>query len=1085
MKFSTTLRPTQGTATKLHFLPNIPQGPSGAVQSGEPALQSVARSFAVRALACLMLLMSACTFVLAQTQLGTGSMAGTIVDPSGSAIVGAAITVVNRETGVERKTTSTSSGLFAIPVLPSGHYDVVVEKDGFSKAESRNILVTVGSSASVVVKLKIGTVATEVEVAAQPPVDITQTSEGTLVDRNQIDNLPINGRRYDQFALLAPGVTKDGTFGLLSFHGVAGVFNNFTIEGNDDNQALFSEARGRTRIASSISANAIEQFQVPTSGFLPEYGRTAGGGVNSVVRSGGNTFHFDAFYYFRDSAISALDPIAKLNGGTKTYEQRQQFGGSIGGSIIKNKLFYFINYDQQIRPFPLLTSDTSNVLTLGNPGPGPLLPAFNAGVAALRAQFPNGTPNSTLPRTFNQQSPLEKVDWVINDKNTFTATYNYLRWSNINAIQTPAVLGNVGRNGSDDARIHSLNFRLTTVLQPTLVNEARFQWGRDNEFEFPNTTGPQVFVGGFSFGTASFLPRAAFPDERRWQFVDNVSKSLGSHALKTGFEFNRVFDIINNPSNFAGTYSYSSALTFGEDLLNPAGHNYTNFSQSFGLPGINFATIDWAWYVQDQWKIRRNLTLNYGLRWDFQQLPAAQHPNPAIPDTLKLNENQNFGPRVGAAWDITGSGKTVVRADYSLVYGRTPNGTIENALLQTGLFDPTQNAVSLSVAPNASFAPSFPNVLPALPAAAKGSISAFRLAPDFASPRVQEINTGVTRQLSPNATISASYVHTYADRLPATIDSNLPTPTFTRTFQLPDGSTFTVPFSAGLTRTATNQPVNINLSRPNPNFGAITLNTSIGESWYDALLVEVKQRLTHGFSGGITYTLAKAESTTGSGNGSGTGAESPFGGGNFQDQFNPGANKSASPLDQRHRANVYVTFQPGHVETGHTFTNGLVNGWGLSSIFTAETGRPYSPNIALGSLSFVSNGATFTAFDQGIRGQGNGGDQNIVPTLGRDSVYGDNNYRVDLRISRSFRVAEKLNVEIFGEAFNILNHSNFNGYNTQLLQLSPTFSKNPALSQPVPLVFPNNANFGIPSQDGSQPDGTNARRLQFAVRLKF
>jgi hypothetical protein len=207
-----------------------------------------------------------------------------------------------------------------------------------------------------------------VEVTAEAPVvDTSQTSETTLVDRNQIGNLPNNGRRYDQVALLAPGVTRDARFGLLSYHGMSGVYNNFTIEGNDDNQALFSEARGRTRIASSISANAIEEFQVAQSNFLPEYGRSLDRGVNSVVRSGTNQFHADGFYYFRDAAMGALDPVAKASGATQTFEQRQQFGGSVAGPVLRDRLFFFANYDQQLRNFPLLTSDTSNVLTTGMP----------------------------------------------------------------------------------------------------------------------------------------------------------------------------------------------------------------------------------------------------------------------------------------------------------------------------------------------------------------------------------------------------------------------------------------------------------------------------------------------------------------------------------------------------------------------------------------------------------------------------------------------------------------------------------------------------------------------------------------------
>jgi hypothetical protein len=1050
------------------------------------------RKLAARGLVLAALLLSACTLLSAQTQLGTGSITGTVVDPEGNTVAGAAIKVTSRETGVQRETVATSAGDFQIPVLLAGHYDVIVEKDGFNKLEEKDILVTVGSSATVTLKLQVGSVTQQVEVVASAPlVDTTQTSEGALLDRNDINNLPINGRRYDQFALLSPGVTRDSRVGLLSVHGVAGVFNNFTVEGNDDNQAYFSEARGRTLPASSVSANAIQEFQVLTAGYLPEFGRTAGGGINTTIRSGSNTLHFDAFEYFRDSAVSALDPIARAQGGSKTYEQRQQFGGSVGGAIIPNKLFFFANYDQQIRPFPLLIVDSSNVLTstVGLPAnpTAAQTAAFNAGVAALRAEFPNGAPNNAIPRTFNQQSPLGKVDWIINKKNSLSVEYNFLRFDGENAIQSPAVLANVGRNGSANVGIQSVNVRLTTTLSPTLVNEARYQFGRDNEFQFPNMTGPQVFVGGFSFGTASFLPRSALPDERRNQFVDNVSKSTGPHAFKFGFEFNRARDIINNPANFAGTYNYTGAFTFGEDLLNPAGHTYSSFSQSFGLPGTDFATIDWAWYVQDQWKIRRNLTLNYGLRWDYQQLPGVQHPNPALPNTQSLNEvASNFGPRVGIAWDLFGNGKNVVRASYALVYGRTSNGVLFNALLQTGLVDPTQNTISLSVSPSQSFAPSYPNILPSLPAAANGSVSSFQLAPNFQDPRVQEYNVGITHELAPNTTISVSYVHTQADRLPALIDSNLVTPQFTRTFQLPDGTTFSVPFAAGV---ATNP----NGVRPNPALGSITLNSSIDQSWYDALLVEFKRRFSHGLSGTVNYTLAKSSSLTGNGDGGGSGTEGPFGGSSFPNQFDQ-TSRAPSALDQRHRANVFFVYQPDPVKTGHAFTNGLVNHWLLSSIFTAETGRPYSPVINVGSLFFTNpaDGLTYNGFG-GLLGQGNG-TGNFVPTLGRDSVYGTNNFRWDLRISRAFQVTEKLRVEIFAEGFNILNHSNFNGFNNTIYN-APTFTNNlnapisatnrPLVSTPIVLTPTTAPIYGAPNNDGSQPDGTNARRLQFSLRLKY
>lgn len=411
-----------------------------------------------------------------------------------------------------------------------------------------------------------------------------------------------------------------------------------------------------------------------------------------------------------------------------------------------------------------------------------------------------------------------------------------------------------------------------------------------------------------------------------------------------------------------------------------------------------------------------------------------------------------------------------------------PNGQIFNTLLQTGLTDPARSTISISAQPTDPFAPIFPAVLNTLPAAATGSVSAYRFASDFKNARVNQYNVGVTREIIKNLTVSVSYVHTYADRLPATIDTNLPAPRFERSFALPNGSTFTVPFSAGVIRTAAGVTQNVNLSRPDPRFGALTLNTSIAESQYHALLVEVKKRLYKGISGGISYTFAKADSTTGSGDGGGSGSEGPFGGGSFQDQFNPSANFGPSALDQRHRGNIYGIIQPTRMNTGNAFADQVINNWAMSFIYTGETGRPYSPGVTTGNLQFLgADGALYNGFG-GIRGQGTGGDRNIVPTLGRNSIYGENNYRFDLRIGRFFYPVEKLRVEAFIEGFNILNTANYNGYNSTLFATAATLATTP-LAQAVPLTLQNN--FGTENNNGSQPDGTNARRLQLSLRLRF
>ncbi len=262
---------------------------------------------------------------------------------------------------------------------------------------------------------------------------------------------------------------------------------------------------------------------------------------------------------------------------------------------------------------------------------------------------------------------------------------------------------------------------------------------------------------------------------------------------------------------FGGSYSYTNALTYGRDLLNLTApnpalrplRNYTNFQQNFGIPGLTFSTIDYALFAQDQWKVFNNLTINYGLRYDYQQLPEAVAPNPAIPETQNIpSDKTNFGPRIGVAWDIAGNGRTVMRGRWGLYYGRAPNGTIFNALTQTGLTDAESNVISLTLQPAQPDAPLYPNILPLLPASAAGGTSVFRLDPDYKRPRLQEMNVGVEREIIRNLTVSASFLFTKGDRLPVNFDTNLPAPQFTRRYQLLNREIIDVPFSAGVTRTA-------------------------------------------------------------------------------------------------------------------------------------------------------------------------------------------------------------------------------------------------------------------------------------------
>jgi hypothetical protein len=420
-----------------------------------------------------------------------------------------------------------------------------------------------------------------------------------------------------------------------------------------------------------------------------------------------------------------------------------------------------------------------------------------------------------------------------------------------------------------------------------------------------------------------------------------------------------------------------------------------------------------------------------------------------------------------------GRGKTVLRAGYGIYYGRIPNGIIAYALQNTGLTDPTKALVALTLTPSDATSPVYPNILPDVPANGSLSSTVTRLASDFTRPRMQDYTVGIQQQIAWGITISASYAHTHGDRLEIVVDSNLPAPNFVRTFQLPDGSTFQVPFSAGIIRTAAGATVNVNAARPNPTVGAINTNTSQGESWYNGLLLDVRRRFSKGVQINGALTWAKAENTVGNDNGGGSTPETAFNGGTPADQFKLGSNRGISPLDQRVRMVASVVWEPRWR---------LLRGFRFSGIETAESGRPVAAFISIGSIPFLaSDGNTYNGFG-GIRGQGTGGDRNLVPSVERNGISGPANYKLDLRVARDFAIGERLRLEALAEGFNLFNHSNYNGFNTTMYNAAATTNTTP-LATPIQLTPA--VGFLAPNNDASPPDGTNARRLQLSVRFRF
>jgi len=284
---------------------------------------------------------------------GTAGITGTVEDQGGLVIPDAKVVIKNVETGLERTLSTNEQGFYAAPLLQPGTYEIRVSKAGFADAIRKDVQLAVGQTLAIDIRLSIKAATESITVTGEAGVINTEKSDvSSLITQTQVENLPLNGRRWDNLVLLTPGVSEDGGFGGVSFRGISSLYNNNMVDGSDNNQAFFAEARGRTRLPYGYSLDAIKEFQVNTAAYSAEYGRAAGGVVNAITRSGGNELHGDAFYFVRDSSFLAQDPRSKELGQPKPDERRQQFGGSLGGPIVQNKLFYFLNYDQQKRSFP-------------------------------------------------------------------------------------------------------------------------------------------------------------------------------------------------------------------------------------------------------------------------------------------------------------------------------------------------------------------------------------------------------------------------------------------------------------------------------------------------------------------------------------------------------------------------------------------------------------------------------------------------------------------------------------------------------------------------------------------------------------
>ena len=1041
---------------------------------------------------------------------GTAEIRGTITDPTGAVVPDAKVIVRSVDTGAERNLTTNQAGIYLAPLLQPGRYEVTVTKQGFAEVKRENLSLEVGQTLAVDLSLPLQGARATVTVTSETGLVETEKSDvSQTITQTYVENLPLNGRRWSNFVLLTPGAAEDGGFGGISFRGISSLYNNNTVDGADNNQAFFSEARGRTRMPYQYSLDAIKEFNVITAAYTAEFGRAAGGVVNAVTRSGTSEIHGDAFYFIRDAALIAQDPFAKaqaLSVGqvpVKPAERRQQFGGGFGGPLIKDKLFYFLDYDQQKRNFPAIVTPFSPDFFTGSEVTNCLDPNCPTVIAAFKA-----ITNVTDPRTGSNYIGLAKLDYQINASHHLSNALNIVRWNSLNGIFTsPTTSTTALGNGSDNV---ANEFNVTTwswIINPRVVNEARFQYGRDFESETPNASGPAFLVSGApSIGMPSFLPRARYPDEKRFQWADNLSWSRGRHQLKLGLDINYVREDLINLFQGGGEYFYfgSHALNnFSHDLANHTG-SYTFFTQAGdpinGSGGGFFTTTDHNFYVQDNIKVRPNLTLDLGVRYELQTMPSVLKAFPSVPETAKLNtDKNNFGPRVGFSWGIGGGQKQVLRGGYGIYYGRTSNSAIFTALFQNGIFQQSYSfgttdcgapAAPDIVFPQALGSPKFTPVFGTsgpTPTSQFSSVNAFLAAcpgagasvvvtaldRHFVNPLVHQFDLAYERELPWSMSLTVSYIGSRGEHLPTFLDANLPPPDTTASYQFTDfsGKTtqFNLPFFSGA------------VPRPNPNAGVILMGKSVINSWYHALVVQVRRRAAHGltFDTNFTWAQARDEGQPAGSSGTFAGTDEPV------NPFNLKSDYGLSDLDIRRRFifTMYWEMPFGNWTQNDTL-KGVVEGWNLSSIWRVQDGQPVTA-----FMDSFPNCAFDGGLTCGLVSPFGGADTGRVPFIERNSLYTTPYlFTTDLRVGRRFKITERASLEFLWEAYNLFNRTNVFGVDNDAFFLnSPTSATG---NCPTPAGATNFQGCVVPrpafmSTSATSNDLYGARQMQFGLKVNF
>ncbi|PYP10088.1 MAG: hypothetical protein DMD59_06825 [Gemmatimonadetes bacterium] len=724
----------------------------------------------------------------AQSQATTGVIRGTVTDPSGTAVAGASVVLHEAQTGFQRQVVTNERGIFIAPLMPLGTYDVTARAVGFSETRRSGVRLGVGETVNLTLPLAAVQLQAVVVEATQPVVEATKIENSTRLPDAAVSRLPNNGRNYLNLTLLTPNVAivqgPDGDE--LSIGGQKGIHNNVSVDGADFNNPFFGEQRGGQRPPFTFNLDAVQEIVVTSSGANAEFGRSSGGFVNVVTKSGTNQLHGSLHYYGKDGALSGV-----AHHGTESLAPdftQHQFGFTVGGPIKHDRAFFFLAYDQQIYNDTKQT-DPNRI--------DPLLRAWmdTAYGGALRGDY------GPIERTNNARVLLAKFDFNLSDRHHASLKYNYT-WSEQRNGTFDYDHWARSSNGLEQDHSNAINGSLMSYLKPNLANEFRFQYSREDRprpYDGPRSAalgtnrvdaGPRPFpdvamdfANGYRFGMPFFLPIAYY--DTRMQLLDNMSIARGDHFFKAGFEYNKVHSIqtfvgfANSRYIFASVPAFLAFQDSGDTgglllFLQQAG-----VGRSVSAAGTqNIPQTEYAAYIQDTWKPSPKWTFNYGLRWEAQIEPDPITPPSQVffapfigqstfpSDGTIPSDKKMWQPRFGFAFDPRADGQRVIRGSAGLYYARIPGLNLASTRSTNGSVGMTYSNFNSVVPPLNSQLPD--NVAPS----AVNHPDVFVFAQNFQNPRTFSASIGYEWQVGNDLGASISFEHARTDHLTRFINRN-------------------------------------------------------------------------------------------------------------------------------------------------------------------------------------------------------------------------------------------------------------------------------------------------------------------------